>query len=391
MTLEAAAPSPQAGPRPGWLEILGSRSLRMVLVLVALWAGLAVHPETREAFLTAGNFSNLTAQIAEIVIIGVGMTLVILIGGIDLSVGAGIALTGVVAAKLQLEHHQPAWIACLGALAVSGVIGLWHGVLVTKGGIPPFVATLGGLLAYRGIGLVLSDSRSLSPMAADFQRLGGRLGPHLSTGVCVAAALVGVTTVLLRQRHRRSLALPTDPLVRTALTILGIAVVSGFAAIIYQDGMPVPVLIAAAAVPLGGLLLRRTLIGRYAFAIGGNAEAARLSGVPVERVTIAIYLLTGVLTAVAGMVAAARGNGVTPGNAGMTRELHVISAVVIGGTSLNGGRATMIGTVIGALIFGTLSNGMNLMNINSNWQLIFTGMILLGASLLDSLSTKKRS
>ena len=160
---------------------------------------------------------------------------------------------------------------------------------------------------------------------------------------------------------------------------------------VYQNGMPVPVLVAAVATALGAVLLGLSRLGRYAVAIGGNAEAARLSGVPVDRVTIIVYALTGVLTAVAGVVAAARTNGVTPGNAGITRELHVISAVVIGGTSLNGGRATMIGTVIGALIFGTLSNGMNLMNVNSNWQLVFTGAILLGASLLDSLSTKKRS
>jgi ribose/xylose/arabinose/galactoside ABC-type transport system permease subunit len=110
----------------------------------------------------------------------------------------------------------------------------------------------------------------------------------------------------------------------------------------------------------------------------------------VDRVTVIVYALTGVLTAVGSVVATARTNGVTPGNAGLTRELHVISAVVIGGTSLNGGRATIVGTVIGALVFGTLSNGMNLMSINSNWQLIFTGAILLGASMLDSFSTKKR-
>ncbi|MGZ3406883.1 MAG: sugar ABC transporter permease [Polyangia bacterium] len=373
------------------LEILRSRSLRMVGVLLLLWLGLGLHPETREAFLTAGNFSNLTAQIAEIVIIGVGMTLVILIGGIDLSVGAGIALTGVVAAKLQLDHHQPAWIACLGALAVAGVIGLWHGLLVTRGGMPPFVATLGGFLAYRGLGLVLSDARGLSPMAADFQRLGGRLGPAVSTGICVGAGVVGVVMVLLRQQHRRRLELPTDPIVRTGLTLFAIAAVTAFAAVIYQDGMPVPVLIAAVAVALGAVLLRRTLVGRYAFAIGGNAEAARLSGVPVVATTILIYVLTGLLVACAGIVAAARTNGVTPGNAGLMRELHVITAVVIGGTSLSGGRATMIGTVVGALVFGTLSNGMNLMNVNSNWQLIFTGAILVGASLLDSLTNKKRA
>lgn len=373
------------------VEILKSRSLRMVGVLLLLWIGLALHPETRDAFLTATNFSNLTAQIAEIVIIGVGMTLVILIGGIDLSVGAGIALTGVVAAKLQLDHHAPAWVACLGALAVAGVVGLWHGLLVTKGGMPPFVATLGGFLAYRGIGLVLSDARGLSPMNEDFQRLGGRLPAGLSAAICLGAGVVGLALVLGRQQRRRKLDLPTDPPARTALALAAIAAVSAFAAIIYQDGMPVPVLIAAASVAVGAILLRRTLLGRYAFAIGGNAEAARLSGVPVMATTILIYVFTGLLVALAGIVAAARTNGVTPGNAGLMRELHVITAVVIGGTSLSGGRATMIGTVVGALVFGTLSNGMNLMDVNSNWQLIFTGAILVGASLVDSLTNKKRT
>jgi ABC-type xylose transport system permease subunit len=373
------------------LDILRSRSLRMVGVLLLLWLGLALHPDTRDAFLTAVNFSNLTAQNAEIILIGVGMTLVILIGGIDLSVGAGIALTGVVAAKLQIDYHQPAWVACLGALAVAGVIGLWHGLLVARGHVPPFVATLGGFLAYRGLALVLSGTRGLSPMGADFQRLGARLPPHFSTAICIGAGAVGIALVLFRLRRRRALGLPLDALMRTALVLVAIAAVAAFAAVIYQDGMPVPVLLAASAVALGAVLLRRTLIGRYAFAIGGNAEAARLSGVPVARTTILIYTLTGLLTACAGIVAAARTNGVTPGNAGLMRELHVITAVVIGGTSLSGGRATMIGTVVGALIFGTLSNGMNLMNVNSNWQLIVAGAVLVAASLFDSLTNKKRN
>ncbi len=372
------------------LTILRARSLRMVGVLLLLWIGLALHPETREAFLTATNFSNLTAQISEIVIIGVGMTLVILIGGIDLSVGAGIALSGVVAAKLQIDHHAPAWVACLAAIAVAGTVGLWHGLLVTKGGMPPFVATLGGFLAYRGIALVLSDARGLSPMNADFQRLGGRLPPAFSTGIILAAGAVGVALVLLGQRRRRALGLPTDPVARTGLGLFAIAAVTAFAAVIYQRGMPVPVLIAAATVAVGAVRLRRTLLGRWAFAIGGNAEAARLSGVPVVLTTILLYVFTGLCVAGAGIVAAARTNGVTPGNTGLMRELHVITAVVIGGTSLSGGRATMIGTVVGALVFGTLSNGMNLMNVNSNWQLIFTGAILVAASLVDSMTNKRR-
>lgn len=374
---------------PGWLDILGSRSLRMVLVLLALWAGLALHPETRDAFLTAGNFSNLTAQVSEIVIIGVGMTLVVLIRGIDLSVGAGMALTGVVAAKLQIDAGQPALVAVLAAVAVAALIGLWHGVLVSRFGIPPFIATLSGFLAYRGAGLVLSDARGLSPMRDDFGKLAGVLPSAVSLALCALGLAVGLALLGLRERRRRALGLPSEGRARLLLEGAAVVAASIFFAIIYQRGMPVPVLIAALAAAIGAVLLGRSRLGRYAVAIGGNAEAARLSGVPVARVTIAIYLLTGVLTAVAGMVAAARTNGVTPGNAGVMRELHVISAVVIGGTSLTGGRATMIGTVIGALVFGTLSNGMNLMNINSNWQLVFTGLILLGASLLDSLSTRK--
>ena len=373
------------------LQILRSRSLRMVGVLLLLWIALALHPETRDVFLTATNLSNLTAQVSEIVIIGVGMTLVILIGGIDLSVGAGIALTGVVAAKLQLDHHTPAWIACLGALAVAGVVGLWHGLLVTKGAMPPFVATLGGFLAYRGIALVLSGARGLSPMNPDFERLGGRLPAGLSTAICVGGGLVGALLVLARLARRRALGLPTDSIGRTAAALAAVAGVTAFFAVIYRDGIPVPVLIAAGCVAVGAILLRRTLLGRYAFAIGGNAEAARLSGVPVVATTIVIYVFTGLLVALAGIVAAARTNGVTPGNAGLMRELHVITAVVIGGTSLSGGRATMIGTVVGALIFGTLSNGMDLMDVNSNWQLIFTGAVLVAASLVDSLSHKKRA
>src|SRR6184192_2590488 len=124
------------------LAILRSRSLRMVGVLLLLWLGLGLHPDTRESFLSAGNFSNLTAQVAEIVIIGVGMTMVILIGGIDLSVGAGMAVAGVIAAKLQIDMHQPAWVAVLAAVAVCGALGAWHGFLVTRFGIPPFIVTL---------------------------------------------------------------------------------------------------------------------------------------------------------------------------------------------------------------------------------------------------------
>jgi D-xylose transport system permease protein len=372
-------------------DLLNSRALRTALVLWVLWVGLALHPETRAAFLTASNLSNITAQVAEIVIIGVGMTFVILIAGIDLSVGAGMALFGVVAAELQIDYGQPAIVAIGAALAVAVVVGLWHGLLVTKLGVPPFVATLSGFLAYRGLALVLSDARGLSPMGRDFVVLGERLPRGTSIALCVLAFAAGISVLIARERRRRTFGLPAQGRAQLAVHALAITLAFVLATAIYHEGMPVPVLIAAVVMAFGAILLRRSRLGRYAFAIGGNAEAARLSGVPVTRVTVLIYLMTAVLTAVAGLVAAARTNGVTPGNMGLIRELHVITAVVIGGTSLSGGRATMLGTLLGALIFGTLSNGMNLLNVSSNWQLIFTGLILVGATSLDSLSVRGRN
>jgi ABC-type xylose transport system permease subunit len=385
---QAAITSHRAKSAPGLSGLLGSRTLRTAGVLFILWVGLALHPDTREAFLTSGNLSNVTAQVAEIVIIGVGMTFVVLTGGIDLSVGAAMALFGVVAATLQIDHHMPAVVAILAAIGVSGIVGLWHGLLVTRLRIPPFIATLSGFLAYRGLALLLSDARGLSPMSPDFAWIGGQIPVGPAFAVCTVGYAIGMLVMITRERRRRAFGLPAQPMTLLVVQGLAMTAVFGLLLAIYQDGMPVPVLIAGVVTALGGLMLRASRVGRYAFAIGGNAEAARLSGIPVARVKVIVYLMTAVLTAIAALISAARTNGVTPGNMGLIRELHVITAVVIGGTSLSGGRATMLGTLLGALIFGTLSNGMNLLNVNSNWQLMLTGAILLGASTLDSLAIR---
>jgi ribose/xylose/arabinose/galactoside ABC-type transport system permease subunit len=365
-----------------------SRTLRTALVLLVLWIGLGLHPETRAAFLTPGNLSNISAQVAELVIIGVGMTFVVLTGGIDLSVGAGMAFFGVIAATLQIDHGQPAWVAILVALVASVVIGLWHGLLVARLRVAPFIATLSGFLAYRGLALLLSDARGLSPMSPDFAFLGGRIGAAPATAVCLLGWAIGIAILWRRHRRRLAFGLAVEPPLALWGRAAAITIVSSLALWVFRGSMPVPVLIAAVVTALGALLLHSSRLGRYAFAIGGNAEAARLSGVPVVRVKVIVYVMTAVLTAVAALIAVSRTNGVTPGNMGLIKELHVITAVVIGGTSLSGGRATMVGTLLGALIFGTLSNGMNLLGLNSNWQLIMTGAIILGAAMLDSWSSR---
>jgi D-xylose transport system permease protein len=386
--MTAPRPSPPPAQAAG---LKNMRNLRTAAVLLLLWAILAVLPQSRETFLTASNLSNITAQVAELTIVSVGMTFIVLTAGIDLSIGASMALYGVVAATLQIDHQLPAGLAILAALGVAVGLGLWHGFLVAFMKVPPFIATLSGFLVYRGAALVLADSRGLAPMRSDFAWLSGRLSGTTSTAICTAGLLVGLGLIYQRQRRRRSFDLPGEaPVVFWGRIATVLAVFLG-CLWVFGKSMPVPVLIAASVVALGALTLSSTRLGRYAFAIGGNAEAARLSGIPVTRVKIAVYLLTAVLTAVAAMIAASRGNGVTPGNFAANRELHVITAVVIGGTSLAGGRATMLGTLLGALIFGTLANGMNLLTIDSNWQLIITGLILLGASMLESWSTRSEN
>jgi D-xylose transport system permease protein len=362
----------------------------MALMLAGLWLVLAVHPDTRDAFATATNLRNLTAQVAEIVVLGVGMTLVLLLGGIDLSVGAGMALAGVIAAKLQMDFAQAAWVACLAALLAGTALGVWHGVLVGMLRVPPFVATLSGFLAYRGLALVIADARGLSPMGDDFLKLGGLLSAEVARGLFLLGGSAALLTEVRHAQRRKHFGLEPEALSTRGGRWLAIGLVTTFGFVVYADGLPVPVLLAMGTLVLGSIFLWRTRAGRYAMAMGSNSEAARLCGVPTRAMTVAIYGVLGTLTALAGIIATARTNGVTPGNAGMMRELHVVTAVVIGGTSLSGGRATMAGTALGALIFGTLSNGMNLMNVSSHWQLVLTGMILLFASLFDSMSSAKQ-
>ena len=167
--------------------------------------------------------------------------------------------------------------------------------------------------------------------------------------------------------------------------------IAGFLLAVFGGrGVPVPVLVAALVVLGGVFLTRRTRFGRHVYAIGGNPEAARLAGIDVRRVTFTVYVIIGILTAVAGVLLAGRVNGVTPGSQGELLELDAITAVVIGGTSLSGGRGSVIGTMLGALVFGTLAMGMNLLEVDSNWQLICKGLILITAALVDVLAKGKR-
>ncbi|MEO8842409.1 MAG: sugar ABC transporter permease [Kofleriaceae bacterium] len=374
MKLERSARVAMRGDSSIWL---------MAAVLGLLWAVLAVLPQTRGVFLTQNNLATLLVQSSVLLVISVGMTMVILIRGIDLSVGAGVALTGTVAALVQIKFGGSAELAIVAAVAVGALLGAWHGWWASRG-IPAFVVTLAGFKAYRGGALVLSGSKGLSPMSHDFGLLASSLPVSATFAIVLVALAAGIALTVRDAARRKHFKL--EPLTSrvVALRVGAQVVLATLVLIVFADrGMPVQVLIAGTVAIWGVFVTQRTRFGRHLFAIGGNPDAARLSGIDVKKTTIAAYVIVGVLTAIAGVMLAARVNGVTPGNQGNLLELDAVTAVVIGGTALAGGRGSIAGTVLGTLVFSTLSNGMNHLHVDSNWQLIFTGLVLLAAVQLS--------
>jgi ribose transport system permease protein len=276
-------------------------------------------------FLTVSNLLNVLEQTAINAVIAVGMTFVIVSGGIDLSVGSMVAFSGVLlASALQAPLPVPAAIAA--GLLAGALCGLVNGLLVTLGRLPPFIATLGMMSVARGAALVFTAGRPVSGFAAGFRTL--------ATG-----------------------------------RVLGI---------------PAPVLVAATVYLLAHLLLTRTRFGRYVYAIGGNEEATRLSGVPVRFHKTMVYVLSGMMSALAAILLTARLNSAQP-IAGIMYELDAIAATVIGGTSLLGGSGSLGGTLVGALIMGVLRNGLNLLGMPSLTQQIVIGVVIIVAVLVDSV------
>jgi ribose transport system permease protein len=316
------------------LPIARLRSLLALLVMVVALSLIS------DAFFTAENGWNILRQISVNLCLSVGLTLIILSGGIDLSVGAILALAGAVSAGLlkngldlpALGLHLDVTLsgALLAALAVGMLAGLCNGVAIAYLGLPPFVATLAMLSIARGLTYLWTGGFPITGLGPDFGALG--------TGQ--------------------------------------------FA------GVPAPVWEAGIIVLLAWVLCSRTVFGRHLYAVGGSERAARLTGVRVERIKMWVYLLGGALAAVAGLIVTARLDSAQP-NAGMGYELDAIAAVVIGGTSLSGGRGSIGGTLLGCLIIGVLNNGLFLMDVSPFWQQVIKGLVILGAVAMDRLGQGK--
>jgi len=309
----------------GWRRLREYALVAVTLVVALVFAVIA------PGFFSVQNLVNIALSIAVTGILAVGMTAVMVTGGIDLSVGSVVALSGVVAAMAAAHSGAPLIVGGVVALGVALLTGLVNGTLVAYLRVPAFVATLAMLTAARGVAFLVSGGQSHGDLPASF-------------------GLLGRTVVL---------------------------------------GVPTPVIVMALVMAAGSFLLRRTVFGRHIYAIGGNAEAAWLAGIDTRRAIWTVYLLNGVLAGLAGLTLASRLGAGVP-NAGVQYELDVIAACVVGGTSLTGGRGTIAGTLSGAIFIGVLTNGLNLANVDPYVQKIALGVVIVIAVVGDQLGKGPR-
>ncbi len=316
-----------AANRNALLHVLAEYGIVIAFVFLCICLSLA-----NENFMTWGNWVNVLRQTSINGILAIGMTCVILTKGIDLSVGSLLAISGMVAGSLVTgETAGPAWVAIVAGLGAGTLLGAMNGLVVARMSVAPFVVTLGMLSIARGLTFIYNDGMPIASLSPGFRYLGqGMLG-----------------------------------------------------------GVPVPVIVLAIIFALFWFILNRTTFGRYIYAVGGNEKSAKTSGIRTRVVVFSVYAISGLLSGLAGLILAARTTSALP-QAGVAYELDAIAAVVIGGTSLNGGVGTLTGTLVGALIIGVINNGLDLLGVSSYYQQVIKGAIIVAAVLID-VSRKRKN
>ncbi|SCG34451.1 sugar ABC transporter permease [Micromonospora halophytica] len=375
-------------------------ALPAVLGLVVLCTVFAV---MRPSFLTAGNFANLFTQGAAVTLIAMGLVFVLLLGEIDLSAGFASGVCAAILANVATVLGYPWYVAVLAAIATGVVIGTTLGVLVAKIGIPSFVVTLAGFLAFQGIVLMLmDDGANISIRDQTLVAIANRNLPPVLGWSLAAAAVAGYAAVqLLRYRNRAARGLLTDPITVVAARIGALALILGVAVYILNlersrnvlftslKGVPIVVPIIAILLVLWTFVLQRTSYGRHVYAVGGNSEAARRAGINVDRIRISVFVICSSMAAVGGIVAASRANSVDPNTGGSNVLLYAVGAAVIGGTSLFGGKGRVLDAVLGGAVVAVIDNGMGLMGYSSGVKYVVTGVVLLLAASVDALSRRR--
>lgn len=364
--------------------------LALLLALAIIW--IFFHIATDGAFISSRNLSNLLRQTSITGMLACGMVFVIIAGEIDLSVGSLLGLLGGVAAVLTVNLQWSSWLTVVLVLLSGLLAGLFNGFIVTKLRVPSFIVGLGGMLAYRGILQGITHGATIAPVPADMVYLAeGYLSPTWSTLLAVVIFVVMVALTFMRRRRRSTLSMPLAAVWSDALKLAVIGtVLAVFVSMLNRySGVPLPVLLLLALLAIFTYVGSQTVLGRHIYAVGGNVEASRLSGINVAGVKLVVFGLMGLMCAFAGIINTARLAAGSP-SAGTNGELDAIAACFIGGTSMRGGAGTVHGALIGALVMASLDNGMSMMDVDNYWQLIVKGSILVIAVWIDVLSGAKR-
>jgi D-xylose transport system permease protein len=379
-----------------WIDVkageLGSLPIVVGLIIIAI-----VFQTQNDRFLTAGNFVNLIVQTAPYAVIAMGVTFALLLGEIDLSIGFVSGVGGVLVALLLNPdgNELPTSVAIVLALGCGLGIGLLHGLIITKIGVPSFVVTLAGLLAWNGVVLLLIGSRGTVILQNDF--VIGLANDFMAAGTAwvLWAVCVGLYAAvhLVRYRNRHKAGLATDPIAIVALRIVGLAVALAAVVLIANEdrGIPYVGILVGALLVIWSYVLNRTRFGRHVYAVGGNAEAARRAGINVDRVKIACFMIVSLMAVLGGIILASRLRSVDTNTGGGQALLYPIAAAVIGGTSLFGGRGTMKAALLGALVMLSIDNGLGLLGLSSGTKFVLTGGVLLLAVTVDSISRRGRA
>ncbi|OUN08191.1 ABC transporter permease [Flavonifractor sp. An92] len=382
---------------------LSMKQYGMVLALIAVYLIFAALTGGKN--LSAINVNNLIMQNGYVIILAVGMLLCVLTGNVDLGVGSVVASCGAVAGTLIVDFGVSTPVAMLAALAVGALFGVFVGFFVSKLAIPPFIVTLATMLMGRGICYVILQSQTKGPLPADYNWISTGFLPTIKVGAVdgasgvdlVSIAIAIVVAVLIVLAEIKNIATTKKhglPMVPTWQLIIKDAVIIGIEFFFFYklacfSGVPVLLILLAIVVGIYHFITTQTVAGRQIYAMGGNAKAARLSGINTEKVFFWVYANMGLLCGVAGIVLSARNASATP-KAGDQFEMDAIASCYIGGAATSGGVGTIIGAVVGALIMGVLNNGMSLAGFDTNVQKIVKGAVLLGAVTIDLLSKRKK-
>ena len=351
------------------------RKYGLLLALVLMAIALTIL--TEGIFLTPRNLVNLTRQVAVNGVLAVGMTFVILIAGIDLSIGSVVAFAGISVAYLQVVLGWPAVPSIICALLCGTAAGMFNGFFVTRFSIHPFIITLGMMTIARGAALIISRGASIAPMSDSFAAIGNNSIPPVVSIIIIslfsAYWLWGSIKEIIHKNRGAGV---------YGGAALKLVSAGFFIWLCSYEGVPVIVSVFAVVAMCGVFILKRTVFGRYLYAIGGNETASYLSGINVKSIKLAVFAIMGLLSGIAGVMLTARLNAATP-TMGNMFELDAIASVVIGGTSLMGGYGGVEGTIIGAFIIGILNNGLQLLNVDPFLQYVIKGFIIIGAVMLD--------